>query len=234
LIRDAAARGVPLKLLGGFGVRATCPSSSSPPFARECADIDFVAFGRPEELESLFRARSWEPDEEFNLYNGHARMIFRKAKGPKADIFLGDFRMCHGIALRERIAVDDIAIPLAELLLTKLQIVEINDKDLSDACCILLDHEVGEADGPTINAPVIGSRCAEDWGLWRTTCLSLKKLRPWIAASGLPQASRELTATRVASLERAIEETEKSLKWKARSLIGDRLRWYELPEEVDL
>jgi hypothetical protein len=232
LASRAAGMGAELRLLGGVAIRATCPSSAERPFARDCGDLDFAGRGRNDAIDSAFAATGWEADEEFNLYNGPSRLIFKKGS-IKADVFLGSFRMCHEIRLERRLSEDPLSIPLAELLLTKLQVFEANDKDLADAACILADHELGPGDGEFVNAPVIARACARDWGLWRTAGISLEKLAAWIPSSGMRARLAEDALRRVEALEAAIAAEPKTSQWRLRSAIGDRIRWYELPEEVE-
>jgi hypothetical protein len=235
LIAKATKMGLTLRLLGGIAICATCPSSVKPPFARVCEDVDFIGEGNVDKLSGVFASRGWKGDREFNLYNGESRLIFHSGDGQiKADVFIGSFRMCHGIPLSGRMHQDALSLPLAELLLTKLQVVQANGKDLADAACILLDHSVDDGDGDHINALLFARACAADWGLWKTVGMSLSRLRAWIEAKdGMNGAERNLVLRRISELEAAMESEPKNLKWKARSAIGDRLRWYELPEEID-
>ena len=231
VVATAADRSSPLRLLGGIAVRLTCPSAARAPFDRVCGDLDFASGGKAAAVEAAFAAAGRSPQPEFNLYNGGERLIFRKGE-LKADVFLGDFRMCHRIPLAGRLTADPLSLPLAELLLTKLQVVEANGKDLGDTACILLDHAPGDGDGQSINREAFLRPCSRDWGLWRTAGLSLAKVLDWSRENVADASELALIAGRVAELSALLEAADKSLAWKARSVAGDRLRWYELPEEV--
>ncbi|HET7838815.1 MAG TPA: hypothetical protein VFL04_03575 [Rectinemataceae bacterium] len=226
LVASASEGGLILRLLGGIAVYASCPSSRLPPFARSCGDIDLVSPEPAGRITPLFEALRWVPDAEFNLYNGDSRLCFHKG-GKKADVFLGGFRMCHEIPLGGRYGEGPLTLPLAELLLTKLQVFEANSKDLDDASCLLLDHPVRLEDGEAINAAAIAHACSADWGLWRTVSKNLGLLR-----GRLGEASAE-AQERIAHIEETVSAEPKSLGWRMRSLVGDRMRWYELPEEVE-
>ncbi len=236
LVALAASRSLPLRLLGGIAVRLTCASAARAPFGRACGDLDFAAGGAARggaaAVEAAFAAAGWSPEPEFNLYNGGERLIFLKA-GMKADVFLGDFGMCHRIPLAGRLTADSLALPLAELLLTKLQIVEACVKDLGDAACILLDHAPGDGDGDLINRAAFLRPCARDWGLWRTVSATLAKVLDWSRDHVADESELARIAARAGELSALLESGDKSLAWKARSVAGDRIRWYELPEEVD-
>ncbi len=227
LAASAGEHGLALRLLGGIAVFATCPTSRRAPFARDCADIDFVCTTAAARLEALFGVSGWVPDSEFNLYNGDTRLCFRKGE-KKADVFLGGFRMCHEIPLRGRLGEGPLTLPLAELLLTKLQVFEANAKDLDDSSCILLDHPVRLEDGDAINAGAIAHACAADWGLWKTVTLNLERIR-----GRLPPGKAQEALERIAHIEETIAAEPKTLRWRLRSIPGETMRWYELPEEVE-
>jgi hypothetical protein len=141
---------------------------------------------------------------------------------------LGSFRMCHEIPLEPRLDVDDDTVPLAELLLTKLQIVQVNEKDVRDTVALLLEHEVTEDDAG-LNGTRVAELCAEDWGLWRTITRNLETVRANVAGSA---ADRDVVSYRLGRLEERIESAPKSRAWRIRAKVGERKRWYELPDEV--
>jgi hypothetical protein len=141
--------------------------------------------------------------------------------------------MSHEIPFGDRLALEPVTVPLAELLLTKLQIVQLNEKDVRDALALLHDHPVEERDGDAINAARSAELCAADWGLWRTFTANLEALEGHIGRYDLPEEGKGSIAERVEGLQERIEEEPKSFGWRMRAKIGDRKRWYELPEEVE-
>src|SRR5262245_6480641 len=188
------AQGLLLRLLGGLAVRLHAPSASHRALARSYPDIDFVTQARRSHaVEKLITELGYEPNKNFNLLNGDSRLLFYdKSRGRQIDMFVGQFEMCHRLPIANRLDKDPLTIPLAELLLTKLQIVHMNEKDVRDICALLLDHPLGEHDQETINLPCIARLCAEDWGLWKTVSLSLDKVRDFCDAYDL-KASEKLT-----------------------------------------
>jgi len=138
--------------------------------------------------------------------------------------------MCHSIPITDRIDLHPTAVPLAELMLTKMQIVELNAKDQSDIVTMLFHNDVGDGDDGMINAKRVGALCAADWGLWRTTKMNTERTRQALA-SGAPDV-REVAEPRLERLWQAIEDAPKSGRWKMRNRVGDKVRWYEEPEEV--
>jgi hypothetical protein len=148
---------------------------------------------------------------------------------------VGDFEMCHKLPLEDRWYVDPVTIPLAELFLSKAQIVELNRKDAFDMISLLFNNDLGDEKEGKIGLGRIAALCAQDWGLYKTTTLNLKRLEDLLLAEdlGLSVAERELVLSRIHMLVSALESAPKSVAWKARNLVGTRLRWYAEVEEVD-
>jgi hypothetical protein len=221
-----------LRLLGGVAIKLRAPGELLPAFRRTYGDLDFVTAkkgaGRAAEL---FRNEGYEPHVAFNALHGRERLLFFDVEHDRqVDVFVGAFAMSHKIPLEARLEVDPVSIPLAELLLTKLQIAQLNEKDIRDALALLEGHPVGDADGETVNAGRIAALCAADWGLWRTitgnldTCCAL--------APGYDVPNRAEVEARLQELLHRIDAEPKTRGWKLRGKIGERKRWYELPDEV--
>ena len=234
VVAAAAERSVPVRLVGGLAVRLRATEPMPPALAREYKDIDLVTLkGKGKDVIALLRELGYEPKERFNAMNGHERLLFHDlANRRQLDVFVGAFRMCHEIPVTQRIALDPIAVPLAELLLTKLQVVQLNEKDQRDIIALLYDHDVAESDGETVNGAEVGRLCADDWGLWRTSRGTLERVRAGMGSYDLPEGGRERVLGRIDLLEAAIERAPKSRSWRMRDRIGDRKQWYVDPEEV--
>jgi hypothetical protein len=234
LVQAAEQQRLTLRLFGGVAIRVRA-SAEHPALAREYKDIDlFAPRGTSRRVAKLFEERAYAQDAQFNAVHGHYRLIYDdEAHGRQVDIFVGKFEMCHALPLAERLAVHPLTLPPADLLLTKLQIVQLTDKDQRDVLALLLDHAVGEQDDDAINAGHIARLCAGDWGLWRTVTGNLERLGSAAGAYALSAEERELITQRSGALTDAIAARRKSPRWKTRAIVGDRMQWYELPEEVD-
>jgi Uncharacterised nucleotidyltransferase len=232
LIRSAEEAGVPLRLLGGVAIKLRAPRELPAAFARSYADIDFVTSKRTvRPAADLFRAQGYAPHVAFNALHGQERLLFFDEENDRqVDVFVGAFSMCHRIPLEDRLEVDPVSIPLAELLLTKLQVIELNEKDVRDTLALLHDHPIGAEDGETLNSGRIAALCAADWGLWRTITQNLVDCRTFADRYDMPD--RELLDQRLDAILDRIEAEPKSRAWRLRARVGDRKRWYELPEEV--
>lgn len=228
----AAARQVPVRLTGGVAVARRCPSAAGPPLARVYKDIDVVTVGGGRDATvALLESLGYEADREFNTLHGSRRLFFwDPTNGRQLDVFVDEAQLCHRIDFRSRLELDAQTLPLADLLLMKLQVVETNEKDLIDICAILSDHDLTE-DESGVNVAYLADLAAGDWGLWRTLGMVAERAEDF--ARELAGFERgELVAARLEGLRRRLEEAPKSRGWKMRARIGDRKRWYELPEEV--
>jgi hypothetical protein len=230
---SAAARTarVPVKLVGGAAVNLHSPSARQPPLKRKYGDLDFVAPSKQRaQVQKLFDSLGYQGDLRFNTLNGHQRLLYLDGvNGRQIDIFIDRMRMCHVIELADRLGGDDACLTPADLLLSKLQVFEVNMKDLVDAIALLLDHPIADHDNDAINAAYLARLLAQDWGLYRTLQLNTERVRQ--TAKELPVASATIEQ-RLDQLWERIEAQPKSLKWRLRARVGDRMSWYQLPEEV--
>jgi hypothetical protein len=232
---EAERNGATLRLLGGVAIRLRAKEGLHPAFEREYADLDWIVpKGKSSQAQKFFDSIGYAPHVRFNAIHGRERLLFFDEQNDRqVDVLVGAFRMSHQIPFGDRLALEPVTVPLAELLLTKLQIVQLNEKDVRDALALLHDHPVEESDGEAINGAQIARLCASDWGLWRTFTANLSELGDHLVRYDLPEESKGRIADRVRKLQERIEEEPKSLGWRMRAKIGDRKRWYELPEEVE-
>lgn len=234
VVQTAQQQGITLRLLGGLAVRLHSPSARHRSLVRPYPDIDFATPQKQAaKIEKLFDALGYTPNKNFNLFNGDVRLLFYdEPHARQIDIFVAQFSMCHKIPITERIGMDALTLPLAELLLTKLQIFEMNEKDIRDVCALLLDHPIGENDDETININRIMQLTSDDWGLWKTSMLSIAKVKRYLDTVEMDRAEHDRLRARLGGLQAAMESSPKSMKWKMRDRVGEKMKWYELPEEV--
>jgi hypothetical protein len=241
LVRFAQEQGLVVRLVGGAAIHLRLLDDAGPLFARTPQDIDLAARKRTgTAVSSFMRVSGYRADEKFNAINGHRRhLYYDDAHGRQVDVFFGDFAMCHTIPFAERLILQSETVPWAELLLMKLQIYALNTKDQRDILRILLNVDVRDDDGQcredgrgAVNARHIGQLCSLDWGLWRTVTLNLARTREAVRAAELTARDRAVIEARSNALDEALLITPKGRRWKARALVGDRVRWYEDPEEV--
>lgn len=235
LIEAANAKNIQLRAIGGLAVQAH-NKTSHPLFVREFADLDFVVASKQRRaFEAFMPEVGYQPNKKFNIMNGDQRQIYyHETTEMKIDIFVGDFEMCHKIPLENRLTADPITIPLAELLLSKAQIVELNRKDALDITSVLLNNETGNGDNETINLKVLAQLCSQDWGLYKTTSINLGRVIDIIHEKdiSLSQAERDLIMSRVHAIQKTFEEMTKPIAWQLRDRVGTRVKWYIEVEEV--
>jgi hypothetical protein len=234
ILHEADSANIPLRLLGGLAILLHTPQDVDRSLLREPNDIDFVTqAGRGKEVISLLSGLGYEANRQFNAINAGVRQLFYDTpSGRQIDVFVGSFAMCHSLPLARRIDLEQLTVPLAELLLTKLQIVKLNEKDQRDIFALVSGHAVGDGDEETINGAYIASLCAEDWGLWRTTKMNLERSHDAVLEYVPDADRRRVVSERLAALQERIEAAPKSRRWRLRDRIGDRKRWYEDPDEV--
>jgi hypothetical protein len=239
ILIEAERAGVLLRATGGVAIALRSPSARRAPLQRPYGDIDFFGLSRDaDEIAAFFVGLGYAPEEEFNVLHGQHRLFFREPSGAwEADVFLDRIEMCHQLDVRERLAGHARTLPPADLLLSKLQVVETNEKDLLDTLALLGGHRLGEADGE-VSLDRIDELCSNDWGWWRTVTLVAGRAREAAArlsdgADAEAKASLAAASERLDALLAHLEASPKSKKWKMRARIGERKRWYETPEDID-
>ncbi len=235
LIDAANAKNIQLRAIGGLAVQVH-NKKNHPAFIREFGDLDFVVAGKQRrDFEAFMPTVGYSAHKQFNTLNGDQRQIYyHNDNEMKIDIFVGDFEMCHKIPMENRLTADPFTIPLAELLLSKAQIVELNHKDLMDIASLLFNNEVGNGDTDTINLQVLAQLCSLDWGLYKTTSINLGKVEEMIQKKevDLSQKEKEMVVDRCQKILKTFEEMPKPLPWQIRDRVGTRVKWYIEVEEV--
>ena len=231
LVATGADQDIPLRIMGGVAVAVRCPSAGKPPLRREYHDIDLVAPARKgRAIRDLMESLGYEQDQAFNaLHGGHRLYFWDPVNERQVDVFLDRVEMCHAFDFSRRIDVDPQTLSLADLLLLKLQIVEANQKDYLDMIALLSDHDLTE-DDTGINLRYMSELTTEDWGLWRTTTRSAERV-DHVAREIQQFENTSRVHEQIRVLLTALEEAPKSRRWKMRAKVGERRRWYALPEE---
>jgi hypothetical protein len=239
LVDGAARAGLRLRLLGGLGVRVLCPGF--PPRLRAGQDMDLACASKGRrDVAAYLEESGCVPDKMFNSLNGDRQMYFTAPSGRPVDVMVDRLVMCHTLDFRPSFGNSSLTLDPADLLLSKLQIIELNAKDARDITHLLSGVAIGaKAAGQASDAPLIdtgrfGEVLAADWGWWRTTTGNLEKLPALLAESPemIPPQPRFDALEQAARLLDVAKSVPKSMKWKLRANVGDRVRWYELPEEV--
>ena len=245
----ADAKGLLVRLMGGMAIRAHAPDWPARTRRVE-VDLDFATRGKDRgAFYELLANEGYTPDKRHNaLFGGKQAYFVDVARNRPVDVLVDSLEMCHRFEFKDRLGASTPTLPLAELLLSKLQIVKINRKDVLDALVLLAEHPLAQDDGApdartgqgAINVPRILSFTSNDWGWWRTVTGSLDTLDQYLAAEATPEDldldnGREILfqpGAQIAALRKAIEDAPKSTRWKLRSRVGERSQWYNEPEEM--
>jgi hypothetical protein len=233
-VQTANREGVPLKLLGGQAIRYLTPDF--PPRVRGDQDMDFASVStakRP--VMDLLAQLGFEGDRRFNTMHGHRQMYFRSG-ATTVDVIMDRLHMCHVLPFAARIDRLPVTLDVTDLLLSKLQVVEQNEKDVHDIVYLLAAHQVREGDEPgTVGLARFSEVLAGDWGWWRTATGNLDRVVELVRgdlARLVPAGAPYDPVEHAVALRRHADATPKSLRWKLRARLGERAQWYELPEEV--
>ena len=236
ILGEARAQGVLLRVIGGMAVHLHCPAASlEPGLAREYGDLDFVTASPDDQrMRGFFESIGFSANARFNALQGATRMIFdSKESDWHIDVFINKFHMCHDIKFsHERLEQDPVTIPLAELLLTKFQIVSINPKDVKDVAALLIEHPLGDIDRETINVPRILDVTGHDWGFYTTVQMNLERIPDFLETLNLPEPNAQTVTEKLGDLGKRIEAGPKTAAWKMRALVGKAMPWYEEPEDA--
>jgi hypothetical protein len=237
LVAAAAARSIPVRLLGGVAIwiRASAPARAA--LGRSYPDIDLAAHKKQSrDLRAVLEDQGLEPERVFNATHGAPRLLYQAPHDTgtwHVDVFLDTFEMSHTLDLGTRLETEDHTLPAAELLLTKLQIAEVNRKDLSDVAMLLWDHQPGPGDGPGhLNIDRVTRLAAADWGLYTTLTDNLAAAAALLPALVGHQPDRDRITTRITTITTTLGHAPKTTAWRMRAKLGRRKRWYQTPEEI--
>ena len=234
LVRDAEAAGIRLRILGSIAYRLQCPKNLHlfDDMARVLTDVDFAAMrSHNRAIRDFMAARGYEPDEGVFVASEGARHIYlHPHTGLNVDVFADELFFCHRIPFKGRLQIDSPTISTTDLLLEKMQIVEINLKDFKDTLVLLLEHPLGDSASGNkhIDVDYITGILSADWGFCHTFTTNLRNVPNFIAEfPAIVHGEADVIRSRVGDLLQAIEGAPKSMKWKMRAKIGTRMKWYQ-------
>lgn len=226
-----------LRLIGALAFRTHCPQFGylQDALGRVFTDIDFASYqSNFKDILRLFAELGYQDNKMVTRLFGEFRLLFHDpVYGRHIDIFFEKLDFSHVLPLKGRLEAESLTLPLAELLLEKMQIALINEKDLIDTIMLLREHPIGETDAETINSRIVVGLCTNDWGFWRTVTGNLKLTDTYLDKyAQLTAEDRQVVRQRIAELLRRIEAAPKSSKWKLRGKVGERVKWYKDVEEL--
>lgn len=227
LISEADEEGIVLRALGSVGVRLHCPPLLEDINHRDRRpkDIDLVTRkGDRRALREFFAQEGYEADRDILVAMEGTRYLFRNPeRGIDVDVWVEILDLCHKLDVGTRMGTGP-SLMIEDLILSKLQIVDLTPNDIHDLASMLSTHDLGEdsADPEIIDTAYMGAILGDDWGFWRTSTENLARLAPDLPPKG---------KTNAIELIHHLEKVPKTLRWKLRALIGDRMQWWQ---EVDI
>lgn len=231
---EGKKRGIIIRIMGATAFRIHCPNFLwfHKKFNRELSDLDFISYSKhSSEIMKLFNEFGYISEEALSTYLTKRRIFHSKDGAYVVDVFFDELNMCHRIDFKGRLEVDYPTIPLADLLLEKLQIVEFTNKDAIDVVMLLREHDIADHDKEVINQERIADLLSKDWGFYYTATTNLKKLRGFLkhtdVANTLSNTDVIDVDKKIDQLLKVIETKPKTMKWKMRAKIGTKKRWYQ-------
>jgi len=228
---------IALRLLGGVAVKIHCPTYKHlfKVMGRVIPDIDMVTYRKyHKDTQKMFTEMGYEEDRMIRMIFHGKRMIFYDNPNKRhLDIFIDKLKMCHEIDFQGRLELDYPTVSLIDILLSKMQIVKLNERDVIDTVVLLREHEIGKNDKETVNSEYLAKLCANDWGLWRTVTMNLQKVKDMLPKyPAVPDTDKSVVVAKIDDLLEGVEKEPKSTKWRLRAMIGEKKQWYEDVEEV--
>ncbi len=235
VVEEAKKQNVVLRLMGAIGVRLHCPEFTDlhRSMGREISDMDFIGYEKASsKIERFFESLGYAIRPLTYSFRQSGRLIFTDdANAKRIDVFLDRLAMCHTIDFSKRLEVDYPTIPLAELLLEKMQIIKLNEKDVKDAIVLLREHQIGQGDTETVNIAYIAKLLSNDWGFYYTVRTNLNKVRSLVQGfAELDEEDKRNVVGKIDQITTEIENEPKSFSWRMRAKVGPSKKWYR---EVD-
>jgi hypothetical protein len=237
VIDEGAKRNLHLRLLGAIAFQTRCPKFSflTQRLNRVLSDVDFAGYGsESKQISTMMRELGYKDEPMITALWGDKRTIWdNQDNGVHVDIFFDKLEMNHDISFKDRLGIHNVTIPLEEMLLEKMQIVHLEEKDIVDTTMLLREHDIGESNLETVNAQYIARLLANEWGFYYTCTTNLKKVKDKLGNyQELKQSDRDDVSAKIEKLTQVIEAQPKSLAWKMRAKVGPSKKWYRDVEEV--
>ena len=234
LVNDAEAKGIRLRILGSVAYRLQCPQNLHlfEDTKRVLTDVDFGAEKKQNSaIRKFLMERGYMPDEGIYMASEGSRHAYlHKDTGLNVDVFADELYFCHRIPFKNRLDLDSPTICTTDLLLEKMQIVEINLKDFKDTIVLMLEHPLShqEEGQKSIDTDYIVGLMRADWGFYHTFTTNLARVPSYL--DEFPSMKPEqgtMVRSRVNELLKVLDEAPKTMSWKLRAKIGTRRKWYQ-------
>lgn len=225
-----------LRVYGAAAIYHHCPGQVElfRRFGRKPGDIDLAAYQQgSSKIADMISPLGYDEDLTVSAFGGGRLVFNRRVDGMHCDVFLGKLEMSHVLSFDGRLELDYPTAPLADLLLAKLQIFKLNEKDVVDTVALLREHRFGGGNKEAIDSDYVSNLCAKDWGLWRTVTGNMQKVGALLTGyTALSDEDKSDVSKKLDELAKAIESAPKNLAWKLRARVGDSRKWYTEVEDL--
>lgn len=235
IVDVASSKGVTLRALGAVAIRLHCSNPNLDADSRPLSDLDFITYSKHAgNLEPVFVSLGFVPNVRFHAFYGRTRRIYdHKDYALHVDVFLDNLEFCHTISFRDRLELDYPTVTVSDLLLQKLQIVSITEKDFKDIALLLHSHDVASREEDShdkVDAEYVAKLLSQDWGFYYTATTNLEKTKNFVRVNDVYD---QLVILRgLETLRNRIENEPKSLRWALRARVGTSKIWYHEVDEV--
>lgn len=238
IVAAAGEAGVDLRVVGGVGVRLHCVESAETlaRIGRVAKDIDFVV---PKEgrkpLRRLLENRGYLVDRDLLVAMEGRRYSFSHPTSKiELDVFVERLEFNHTIEIRSRLNHHPLTISLEDLLMQKLQIVRLTGNDLIDISVLLATHRVvtEATSAEEISSNYIAGLLRSDWGFHHTATRNLERMADGTdTAVDLGLVLNQMVRDRSQQLLHAVGQAPKTMNWRIRAKVGERVQWWEVVDE---
>lgn len=235
LTNEGSREGIVLRVMGPIALHYYFPEHADLYHRMErlgdrvFTDIDYASYGKCRgKIVPFFEKQGYLLEKRSAMLSGNTRHIYFGGRIPMIDVFFDKLDYNHPIEYKNRLEIHPYCVSLTDLLLQKLQIVNINDKDLKDGMLLLLASEMGLKDEGLINVKYLEQIMSDDWGFFHTAVINLNKIKE--AANGvkvLSDIDRIKIKEHVDQIQLILENSPKSASWKRRAKIGEKKIWYK-------
>ena len=254
IVEEAEKRGIILRVIGALAIRIHSMEFEDlhrrlgrlGEGVQHFSDIDFVGYSKQrKKIEKFFeKDLGFIPNWQINRLFGHKRLIFYHPKGwYHSDIFFDALEFSHDVFFGKkpgegRLELDSPTITVTDLVLEKVQIHHINEKDIKDLIVLFRAHEIGESDEKdVINAKYIAKILADDWGFWYDATTNLKKVKlfgkKYVEEGKMDQEDYDDVVKKIDMLLNYIDREPKTKKWQKRAKVGTKKQWWRPVDEVE-
>jgi len=251
IVKAAQEKGVILRILGAIAIRLH--SLGYEEFHRKLGrlsnveksftDIDLVGYssqhGKIRRL--MEKDLSFYISRQLLLLHGKDRLIYHHPqKLYHVDVFFDKLAFSHDVPFgkmgKGRLELDYPTITVTDLLLEKLQIHEINEKDIKDIIVLLKAHELGHNEEDQVNLDYIAELLGDDWGFWKDAVDNLKKTltfaEKYRERSLISNQDLGEICEKVSKLLEVLENCPKTKRWQKGAKRGAKKKYWRDVEEL--